>query len=233
MGAQMRKIDSLKKMVTATFEMAVFLRIRTRKAEAKKVDSLRLFNADAVNYDSTYEQYTKDSHPIVLAELERMSFNSVLDVSCATGTILSKISANIKKAGLDISPKMIHEAKQKLGDRADLVVGDSEKLPYINGSFDLVTCTLAFHHFEQPEIVLNEIHRVLRKGGSTIICDVYEPIFWRRLRSNILASVFSDSGDLHFYSKKEIKWLLRRSGFHSIVWKTVGKRFLVTSVRIP
>jgi ubiquinone/menaquinone biosynthesis C-methylase UbiE len=225
-----RKIESLKTILVATFEAAVFLRIRARKAGVRKAYSLRSFNADAVDYDSTYEQYTKDTHPIVLAELEKMSFSSVLDVSCGTGTILSKISANVKKAGLDMSPKMIYRAKQKLGDSADLVVGDSEMLPYTNGSFDMVTCILAFHHFVQPEIVVNEMHRVLRKGGRVIICDVYEPIFWRRFYTNILMEA-SSGGDLHFYSEKEIKWLLNRVGFRPTVWKKVGKRFIATGVR--
>jgi ubiquinone/menaquinone biosynthesis C-methylase UbiE len=159
-----------------------------------------------------------------------MSFSSVLDVSCGTGTILSKISANVKKAGLDLSPKMIYKAKQKLGD-SDLVVGDSEMLPCTNGSFDVVICALAFHHFEQPEIVVNEMHRVLRKGGKVIICDVYEPIFWRRLRANIFMLAFSGIGDLHSYSEKEIKWLLNRVGFRYTVWKKVGRRFIAIGVR--
>lgn len=226
-----RKIESLKRILVATFEAALFLRIRTRKAGVRKADSLRIFNADAVDYDSKYEQYTKDTHPIVLAELEKMSSSSILDVSCGTGTLLSRISANIKKAGLDVSPKMINRAKQKLGDSANLVVGDSESLPYTNGSFDMVTCILAFHHFEQPEIVANEMHRVLRKGGKVIISDVYEPIFWRRLRANILNQALSDSGDLHFYSEKEIKWLLNRAGFRPTVWKEMEKRFIATGVR--
>ncbi|MGA2767355.1 MAG: class I SAM-dependent methyltransferase [Candidatus Bathyarchaeia archaeon] len=227
---------SLKAILVATFEEAVFLctkarRAGVRRAGVRKADSLRSFSAVAVDYDSKYEQYTKDTHPIVLAELEKMSFSSVLDVSCGTGTILSRISANVKKTGLDISPKMIYMAKQKLGDSADLVVGDSEMLPYANGSFDMVTCILAFHHFERPEIVVKEMHRVLKKGGSVILCDIYEPIFWRRLRANIFLRAFSDSGDLRFYSEREIKWLLNRVGFRSTVWKKAGKRFTATGVR--
>jgi ubiquinone/menaquinone biosynthesis C-methylase UbiE len=227
-----RKIESLKAILVATLEEAAFLQIRARKTGIRKAASLRSFNADAPDYDSKYEQYTKDTHPMVLAELEKMSFSSVLDVSCGTGTILSMIASNVKKAGLDMSPKMICKAKQKLGDGAYLVVGDSEKLPYTNSSFDVVTCVLAFHHFEQPEIVVEEMHRVLRKGGGVIIADVYEPIFWRRLRLNILGRVFiSDSGDLHSYSEKEIKWLLNRGGFRDTVWKRAGKRFIATSIR--
>jgi ubiquinone/menaquinone biosynthesis C-methylase UbiE len=226
-----RKIESLKTILVAPFEAAVFLRIRAKKAGVRKGDSLRFFNADAVDYDSTFEHTTKNTHPIVLAELEKISSSSILDVSCGTGTILSKISTNVKKAGLDLSPKMIYWAKQKLGGSADLVVGDSEMLPYANGSFDVVTCTLAFHHFGQPEIVVNEMHRVLRKGGRVIICDMYEPISWRRLLANIFMLAFSGSGDLHSYSEKEIKWLLNRVGFRPTVWKKEEKRFIATGVR--
>jgi len=226
-----RKIDSLKAILIATFEEALLLPTRARKPGAKKARSLRSFNADAADYDSTYEQYTKDTHPMVLAELEKISFNSALDVSCGTGTILSMIPSSVRKAGLDISPKMICKAKQKLGDSADLVVGDSEMLPYSNSSFDVVTCILAFHHFEYPETVIREMHRVLKTNGRMIIADVYDPIFWWRLRANIMMRTFSDSGDVHFYSEKEIKWLLNRNGFRHTVWKSAGYRFIATSVR--
>jgi ubiquinone/menaquinone biosynthesis C-methylase UbiE len=233
-----RKIDSLKAILIATFEEALPLptgvrKLGVRKPGARKARSLRSFNADAADYDSTYGQYTKDTHPMVLAELEKISFNSALDVSCGTGTILSMIPSSVRKVGLDISSKMVSKAKQKLGDSADLVVGDSEMLPYSNGSFSVVTCILAFHHFEQPETVIREMHRVLRTNGRIIIADVYDPIFWRRLRGNIMMQAFSDSdrGDIHFYSEKEIKWLLNRNGFGHTVWKSVGYRFIATGVR--
>jgi ubiquinone/menaquinone biosynthesis C-methylase UbiE len=225
------EFESLKAILAATFEEAVFLRTGARKAGVRKTKALRSFGADAVRYDSEYRQYTKDTHPVVLAELEKMSYRSVLDVSCGTGTILSAITPNVRKTGLDISPKMIYGAKQKLGDNADLIVGDSEMLPYVNGSFDMITCILAFHHFEQPEIVMREMHRVLRRSGRVMICDVYEPIFWRRFRRNVLMRAFSVSGDVHFYSKKEIKWLLNRVGFRAVVWKRAGKRFIAAGTR--
>ena len=227
------KIDSLKAILVATFEEAVFLRTGVRKQlGVRKARSIRCFNADAADYDSTYEHYTKDTHPMVLAELEKISFNSALDVSCGTGSILSMISSSVRKFGLDMSPKMIYRARQKLGDGADLVVGDSEMLPYVNGSFDVVTCILAFHHFEQPEMVIREMRRVLGKGGRIIIADAFEPILWRRLRANIMGRAFvSESGDIHFYSEKEIKLLLNRSGFQNTVWQSAGKSFIATSVR--
>lgn len=226
-----RKLESLRAILVAAFEEAVFLRRGARKAGARKADSQRFFNAESFDYDSGYKQYTEDTHPVVLAELEKISYTSILDVSCGTGAVLSSIRPNVKKTGLDISPKMIYRAKQKLGSSADLVVGDSEMLPYANRSFDTVTCVLAFHHFEQPEIVLKEMHRVLRKEGRIIICDVYEPIFWRRLRANILMRASNVHGDLHYYSQREIKWLLNGSGFRPVDWRELGKRFIVTGVR--
>lgn len=66
----------------------------------------------AANYDLEYEQYTKDTHPFVLREVNKVAFTSILDVSCGTGTILSMISGDIKKTGVDLSPKMIHMAKK-------------------------------------------------------------------------------------------------------------------------
>src|SRR5438034_2764542 len=48
------------------------------------------------------------------------------------------------------------------------VVGNLEKLPFPNGKFDVVTANMVIEHIEQPDIVLAEISRVLRIGGTFI-----------------------------------------------------------------
>lgn len=93
----------------------------------------------------------------------------------------------------------------------------------------MVISILAFHHYVHPKIVVGEMRRVLKKGGRVIISDAYEPVFWRWLLSNFKIWFFNDSGDLHFYSEKEIESLLTKNGFQDIVWKRIGSnRFLAT-----
>lgn len=64
--------------------------------------------------------------------------------------------------GLDLSPEMIRRAKEKQIPHADFCVGDAEFLPYPDQSFDVVLCMQSFHHYPNPEGVLEEVYRVLR-----------------------------------------------------------------------
>ena len=49
--------------------------------------------------------------------------------------------------------------------------GDSEHLPFADGSFDVVTCSNSFHHYPHQEAVVREMRRVLRPGGQFMLID--------------------------------------------------------------
>ncbi len=51
--------------------------------------------------------------------------------------------------------------------------GDSERLPFASGSFDIVTCANSFHHYPRQDRAVAEMRRVLRPGGRLMIIDGY------------------------------------------------------------
>jgi ubiquinone/menaquinone biosynthesis C-methylase UbiE len=53
-----------------------------------------------------------------------------------------------------------------------LVLGEGERLPFRDGSFTLVTTTLAIHHYEDPGRVVAEMVRVCRPGGKVAVADI-------------------------------------------------------------
>ncbi len=55
------------------------------------------------------------------------------------------------------------------------VQADAARLPFENGSFDLVVSTEAFHWFPDPDTVLAELRRVLRPGGTLLVALVTTP----------------------------------------------------------
>jgi ubiquinone/menaquinone biosynthesis C-methylase UbiE len=59
----------------------------------------------------------------------------------------------------------------------DFRVASVDDLPYPNGSYDVVTSTMMFHHLPVAvkEKGLREIHRVLQKNGRLILCDFLTP----------------------------------------------------------
>jgi len=101
---------------------------------------------------------------------------SMLDVACGPGMLACAFAPHVRHAtGIDLTPAMLDQARaaqQKQG-LANLSwdCGDVTALPYPDGSFDIVTCRYAFHHFPNPLAVLREMRRVCAPGGRVVVID--------------------------------------------------------------
>ena len=85
-----------------------------------------------------------------------------LDLACGDGALLARIGPGA--LGLDASPEELAHAS----DGARVVRGRAQMLPFADQAFDIVVCHLAFMLFEQPELVVAEIGRVLRPTGRFV-----------------------------------------------------------------
>ncbi len=100
----------------------------------------------------------------------------VLDVSSGRGTqsIFYAEKYNVSVTGLDISEDMISTARQRaaekgLSETVKFVLGDSQKLPFEDNTFDIVINECAVGIPDDSQKVLNEMVRVLKKGGAIAI----------------------------------------------------------------
>jgi ubiquinone/menaquinone biosynthesis C-methylase UbiE len=78
-------------------------------------------------------------------------------------------------SGLDVSRTFVELASEKArqaGLGIDFRHGDVADIPFESGSFDLVVCQAAFKNFARPVRALDEMHRVLRAGGTAVIQDL-------------------------------------------------------------
>ncbi len=172
------------------------------------------FDRDAAEYDKSGKYAAvRSTYHYVIDEALRYHFQSWLDVGCGTGALLSMIAEqrkDIKLFGIDLSEEMIKVARANLGEAADLRVSNSEKLPFEDNRFDLITCTFSFHHYPNPKAVLTEMKRVLSQKGKLIIVD---PVLFTPLRQifNLLAPLRGE-GNVRFYSKNEMYSLVKSSG---------------------
>ena len=109
--------------------------------------------------------------------------DTILDIATGTGDLAimhaEKTKAN-KIVGLDIAEGMLNVGKEKvaqrkLEDRIEMVVGDSENLPFEDNSFDAITVSFGIRNFEDLEKGLGEIYRVLKPNGKFVILETSVP----------------------------------------------------------
>jgi demethylmenaquinone methyltransferase/2-methoxy-6-polyprenyl-1,4-benzoquinol methylase len=107
---------------------------------------------------------------------------TVLDIATGTGDLainLAEINAT-KIVGLDISSGMLEIGKDKikkkgLDSKIEMILGDSENMPFEDNSFDAITVAFGVRNFETLESGLKEILRVLKPGGIFVILETSVP----------------------------------------------------------
>lgn len=102
--------------------------------------------------------------------------DDVLDVACGPG-ILACAFAGVARhvTGIDITPAMLDRARalQREKGLANVTwrLGDVTPLPFHDGVFSIVVSRFAFHHFQNPARVLDEMTRVCLGGGHVVVAD--------------------------------------------------------------
>lgn len=91
----------------------------------------------------------------------------VLDNGCGVGLLCDYVLKK-KLVGFDISSEMLMNAS---GHVPNLVLGNSQVLPFAENSFDLVVCRSLLHHLQKPKKAVSEISRVLAQGGQLTLAD--------------------------------------------------------------
>jgi ubiquinone/menaquinone biosynthesis C-methylase UbiE len=101
----------------------------------------------------------------------------VLDVACGPGFLTMAFATRCRNAvGVDATEPFLAMARAEAEHRGlgnvEFRTGNAEQLPFGDGSFDLVACRAAFHHFARPERVLAEMSRVATSHGRLLIADM-------------------------------------------------------------
>jgi SAM-dependent methyltransferase len=116
----------------------------------------------------------------------------VLDLACGTATLT--IAAHQRQpaaelTGLDGDPEILRIARdkaQRAGMQLQFDESLSHALPYADGHFDAVLCSLFFHHLDRAAklATLREVLRVLRPGGALHVAD------WGRAQEPLMRLAF-------------------------------------------
>lgn len=140
---------------------------------------------------------------------------TILDIATGTGDLVILMSKTAAKriVGLDISPGMLEVGKkkidkEKLTDRIEMVLGDSENIQFPDNYFDAITVSFGIRNFENLEKGLSEIYRVLKPGGIFVILETSVPVkfpfkqgytFYTRFMLPIIGKIFSKDNKAYGY----------------------------------
>jgi ubiquinone/menaquinone biosynthesis C-methylase UbiE len=106
-----------------------------------------------------------------LAALRRclgpLSGQRILDLGCGKGRFASRLEQEgARVVGLDRSAAMLAGA-----ERLDRIRASARRLPFGHAAFDAVIAVEVFEHLAGVDVVLEEIRRVLRRGGLLAVVD--------------------------------------------------------------
>ncbi|MFY0629771.1 MAG: bifunctional demethylmenaquinone methyltransferase/2-methoxy-6-polyprenyl-1,4-benzoquinol methylase UbiE [Flavobacteriaceae bacterium] len=106
----------------------------------------------------------------------------ILDIATGTGDLalmMAKLNPT-KITGLDISEGMLEVGRKKiakvnLSEKIEMVVGDSENMPFEDNTFDAITVSFGVRNFANLDKGLTEIRRVLKPNGTFVILETSNP----------------------------------------------------------
>lgn len=174
----------------------------------------REFDQIATFWDRGRDRAHLASYEAALDAVEALP-KRALDIGTGTGAGAFAIARRFPQAeviGVDIAPAMLEEARKKvppeLADRVSFQAGDASKLPFADGSFELVGLANMIPFFD-------EIERIVAPGGSVVFgwsvgpqTPIYVPS--ERLRSELARRGFSDFAE--FEAARGTGFLARKGG---------------------
>jgi len=103
--------------------------------------------------------------------------DNVLDVACGTGAVALELvrQKGCSVVGVDQSPEMLAEARQRVGERVRLVEASAQELPFEDASFDGLTAAYLLRYLDDLPAGLRELARVLRPGATMSLLDFGVP----------------------------------------------------------
>ena len=106
----------------------------------------------------------------------------ILDIATGTGDLaimMAKLNPD-RIVGLDISTGMLEVGKQKiaaanLSNKIEMIVADSEEMPFEDNTFDAITVSFGVRNFANLDKGITEIARVLKHNGVLVILETSNP----------------------------------------------------------
>ena len=101
----------------------------------------------------------------------------VLDVGTGTGALAFALASHAREVvAVDSDAEMAERARVRAPANVEVLVADGEQLPFDSFSFDVAATLRTLHHTRRPELLVAELVRVTRPGGTILVADQVAPV---------------------------------------------------------
>lgn len=174
-----------------------------------------------------------DSHLSLLIDLVNDGkYNSILDIGTGTGYLAFPLAEQFPTAsvcGIDIADVIVGKnnatVKEKGIPNLSFQTFDGIKYPFSDESVDLIVTRYAFHHFPDVVNAIQQMHRILVKGGRVLVSD---PMRNEKDDNGIIDRFMKvkKDGHIQFYASNELDQLFADNGF-------AKEKQVITDMKFP
>ena len=213
--------------------------------KSKKQEVAEMFDNISARYDFLNHFLSLGIDKIwrrkAINQLRSIPVKKIIDIATGTGDFaIAALKLNPEEViGLDISAGMLAVGEQKMiKNKVDSIIkmqlGDSENIPYDSNYFDALTVGFGVRNFENLELGLAEMLRVLKPGGKAVILEFskpkrfpikqifgfysryFIPFFGKRISKDAQAYSYLPESVAAFPEGKDFEEILHKIGYKNI-----------------
>ncbi len=183
-----------------------------------------VFDGDKYGYDQSYIQLKESGiWRKRLADVVSLGHSTgrLLDIGCNYGFFLRVCEPSFETYGVDASSYAIFEARKNVPESKLILCDVGLGLPFADESFDVVTAFDLLEHIPKYEVMLKDIHRILKPGGLFLLTTpnrwsmdslLFGKDYWLR----------RDASHVVIFSNATLRAILTAAGFSRIRIRTVS-----------
>jgi 2-polyprenyl-3-methyl-5-hydroxy-6-metoxy-1,4-benzoquinol methylase len=172
-----------------------------------------------------FKEHASTSHGRLLARLAHRKPLEVLDVGCGAGFLAARLRAQGHRVtGIDAREPHGVRARTDAFFLGDLAVGLPNELP---GTYDVVILADVLEHLRHPEVLLDDVRRVLAPGGKVLVSLPNFAHWYPRARVAAGAFDYDEQGILdedhvRFFTRRSMRQLFNARGWRVLRTEAVG-----------